>query len=407
MESFSKNKEKKFSTVGFNGARRRILIFSTAYHPFVGGAEIAIKEITDRIEDFEFDLITARMNKEVSKEEIIGKVAVCRVGFGYKIDKFLIPFFGLILALKKHKEKNYDIIWSLMASQASIGASFFKMLKPKSKLLLTIQEGDEESHLKRYVGGNKFLYKVLIQPWHKLVFKKADLIQTISIDLKNRALKNKVKCPVKVVPNGVDIKNFTKKFSNEELNSLRDSLGKKEGDKFIITTSRLTLKNGIDDLIKSLVYLPENIKLLVAGVGEDEKDLKNLVFEKGLENRIQFLGFIDHKELPKYLKISDVFSRPSLSEGLGNSFLEAMVIEIPVVATPVGGIPDFLMDKETGLFCKIKDPKSIAEKVELLINDFELRKNIINKAYEMILEKYDWDIISKDMQDKVFEKLLS
>jgi len=61
--------------------------------------------------------------------------------------------------------------------------------------------------------------------------------------------------------------------------------------------------------------------------------LKNLAEDIGVENRVMFLGQITHAAMPKYLKVSDIFVRPSLTEGLGNSFLEAMAAGIPVIAT--------------------------------------------------------------------------
>ncbi|MFH0846021.1 MAG: glycosyltransferase family 4 protein [Patescibacteria group bacterium] len=387
--------------------RKKILIFSTAYEPFMSGAEVAVKEITDRLgESCEFFMITARMDKNLSKKEKIGNINVFRVGFGFKnLDKFLLPFCGLWVALKNYKKENYQIVWSIMASQASIGASFFKILKPQVKLLLTLQEGDEEEYLKRYVGGSDFLYRFLIQPWHLLVFHKADLIQTISFDLKNRALKNEVVCPIEVIPNGVDIENFSQKYSVTELDSLAKSLGKEEDDIFLVHTGRFNYKNGLEDLIKSLIYLPLNIKLLLLGGGIDEEKLKEVVMERSLEKRVKFLGFINHQELPKYLRISDIFVRPSLSEGLGNSFLEAMVVKLAVIATPVGGIPDFLKDEETGLFCIVHNPESIAERVKKILADKKLKDYIVEKAYKMVIKKYDWNLIAVDM-GKIFDSLV-
>ena len=372
----------------------------------MSGAEIAVKEITDRLgADFDFEMITALVDRNLKREEVIGAIKVFRVGFGFKtLDKFLLPFWGLFLSLKRHKKENYDIVWSLMASQASIGASFLKIFKSEIKLFLTLQEGDEEHYLKRYVGGNDILYSIFIRPWHLLVFKKADYVQVISNDLKERALKNGVECPIGVIPNGVDIKNFSQDSSKEELENLKKNLGKKEEDIFIIHTGRLNYKNALDDLIKSLVYLPANIKLLLVGSGEEEEKLKGIVNERNLNERVKFIPFVDQKELPKYLKVSDIFIRPSLSEGLGNSFLEAMVVKIPIIATSVGGILDFLKDEETGLFCGVHNPESISEKVKKILSDVDLKNKLIKNAYKMVLKKYNWENIAKDMQ-KIFNKL--
>ena len=157
-------------------------------------------------------------------------------------------------------------------------------------------------------------------------------------------------------------------------------------------------------------YLPTNVKLLILGQGYQEEELKKQAVQLELNrapnhevladsNRVQFLGFIPHKNMPPYLQISDIFVRPSLSEGLGNSFLEAMAAGLPVIATPVGGIPDFLKDGETGLFCEVDNPQSIAQKVEKLLKDRESRDYIVRHASEMIREKYQWSMIAKKMQE--------
>jgi len=386
---------------------KRILIFSTAYFPFVGGAEIAVKEITDRINDGEFTLITARIDEKLPRVERIGRVKIYRVGPGFKLlDKFILPFAGFFKAINLNKRDNYDLIWSIMASQASIAAVLFKMLKPDKKLLLTLQEGDEEEYLKRYVFCNNFLFRTLIRPWHLLVFKRADYVTAISQSLKNRAIKNGVKVPIEIVPNAVKINHFSQKYSFSQLDDLKNRLGKKAGDIFLITTSRLVLKNAVDDVIKSLPLLPNNVKFIILGVGPDEKMLRNLTAELKVADRVRFLGRIDHQDLPKYLKISDIFIRPSLSEGLGNSFLEAMAAGIPVIGTPVGGIIDFLHDPSTGsrrastgLFCQVRNPNSIAEKVLLLVNDKLLREEIVSNAEALVDKFYDWDRIAEKMNN--------
>ena len=74
------------------------------YLPYIGGAEIAVKEITDRIKDFNFDLIAARLDKKNKKEEKIGNINVYRVGWGNILDKYLYPF----LAFKKAKEHHLE-----------------------------------------------------------------------------------------------------------------------------------------------------------------------------------------------------------------------------------------------------------------------------------------------------------
>ena len=246
----------------------------------------------------------------------------------------------------------------------------------------------------------------------KKIFIKADLIQTISNYLGDFARSMGYMGKIEVVPNAVDTKFFSQEYSKEELDSLKTKLHKKENDVFLITTSRLVVKNAVDDVIKSLEFLPENVKFLILGQGYEEASLKKLVHSHDLDNRVKFLGFVEHKEMPKYLKISDIFIRPSLSEGFGNSFVEAMATRIPVIATPVGGIIDFLFDPDrnpdrepTGLFVKTKDPRGIAKQVARLLENPALRQQIIISAQKMVVEKYDWNIIAPTMKERVFNQI--
>jgi len=381
---------------------KKILIFSTAYFPFVGGAEVAVKEITDRLGKefsaqggpvFGWDMITAQIDRKLPKEEKIGNVNVYRIGIGISwFDKYYLAFCGHRLINKLHKKNNYDFIWSIMASYGGFAALNFKSKNKQVPFLLTLQEGDDPEYIKKRVGFMKNRFKK--------IFQSADYIQCISNFLASWAKEQGAECPIEVIPNGVDIEKFQDTNSKIQIPKL------KEEDKILITTSRLVKKNAISDVIRSLEYLSDNIKFLVLGIGDDLEKLKNLVKEINVEGRVFFLGKISHDELPKYLHISDVFIRPSLSEGLGNSFLEAMAAGLPVIGTEVGGIPDFLKDGETGLFCEVSNPKSIAEKVELMLNNDELRKKIIENGKKIVEEKYGWEKLANDIKN-IFNKLNS
>ena len=167
--------------------------------------------------------------------------------------------------------------------------------------------------------------------------------------------------------------------------------------------SRLVKKNGVEDIIKAAQDL--RFKLLIIGKGEQEEYLKDLTKKLNLEDNVLFLGEVSHKDLPQYLWISDVFVRPSLSEGLGNAFLEAMAAGVPAIGTKVGGIPDFLREGETGLFCEVQNPKSITEKIKTLLKDENLRLRLIENGRKLVEEKYSWDFIALEMKN-IFDKLI-
>ncbi|PCI30388.1 hypothetical protein COB55_00265 [Candidatus Wolfebacteria bacterium] len=384
---------------------KKILIFSTNYLPNIGGAEIAVKHITDKLgaettngnREYHFDMIVPRIDGGLARKEDIGVVTIHRVGMGINLDKFLVPFLGYFKAVELHRINKYDTVWSIMASQASIAAAFFKMSYKNVPLVLTLQEGDEEDHLKRYVGGNTFLYNLLIRPWHNLVFKKADLITAISNYLKTRALEKDVEASIKVIPNGVDIELFSQTITPEQKSTIASKLGKREDDKFLITTSRLVKKNSVKDIIDSLVFLPEEIKLVVIGGGAEYSSLRERAHDKKVAERVQFLGPLDQTEVARFLSVGDVFVRTPISEGFGNVFVEAMAAGLPVVATNVGGISDFLENEKTGLFVDVENPEDIAEKVKILLKDNRLRKRLITAGQKLVKERYDWSIVAKEM----------
>lgn len=400
---------------------KRILIFSLAYYPkHVGGAEVAIKEITDRIDpqEIKFDMVCLRFDSTLPKMETIGNVTVHRIGFTTKnptmsdikkfplhLNKFLFQFLAAWKAHQLHKKNHYDGIWAMMAHSCGVPAALFKIFNSKVPYLLTLQEGDPPEYIEKKMRP--------LYPLFKRAFTKADFVQTISTFLANWARKMGYQGPLEVVPNAVNTKHFSQTYPQEELYALKQKLGKSSNDIFIITTSRLVPKNGIGDVIEALRLLSENFKFLILGIGPLEDELNLKVKSLKLETRVIFLGHIDHKEMPKYLKVSDIFTRPSLSEGMGNSFVEAMAAGLPIVATQEGGIADFLFDPDrnrdkapTGLAVNPHDPEELARQFKRLADEAPLREKIIKNARDLAFAKYEWDLIARDMNEKVFHNLL-
>ncbi|MDO8430633.1 MAG: glycosyltransferase, partial [Candidatus Taylorbacteria bacterium] len=340
---------------------RKILIFSLTYYPdFIGGAEVAIKEITDRIspQEIEFDMVTLG-SKAVER---IGNINVYRVGKLNLLNKLLFPISGTFKMISLLRKRKYDAFWAMMVTYSSGCAYIVNILRllcclKKIPIILSLQEGDSQEHIARNWLG------LIALSW-KLALKRTKHVTALSNYLMEEAKRYGYNGLITIVPNGVDLNLFSQKKSQNELDILKHKFGKRANDIFLITTSRLVEKNAVGDIIDSLSYLPENVKLLILGTGKLENILKNQVEKLKLRERVEFLEYIPHSEMPQYLHISDIFIRPSLSEGFGNSYIEAMGAGIPVIATPVGGIVDFLKDGETGLFCEVRNPRSIAQKVE-------------------------------------------
>ena len=367
---------------------KHILVFSTAYFPLVGGAEVAMKEITDRITDIRFDLVCAKIRPGLPSIEHIGNITVHRAGFGHPVDKLLLPIFGTFRALRLEKP---DAVWSLMASFGGFASLTYAWLRPSTKLLLTLQEGDPLEHYDRRTGLLGFL--------HRMIFRRADAVTAISHFLAHWSKKMGFGGMPEVVPNGVDIKRFADSGAQAGRMEVRTQYGFADSDVVLITASRLSHKNGVDDLIRALTHLPLSYKTLIAGEGEDAQKLKALVAEHHLEQRVIFAGSISRRDLPAALTAGDIFVRASRSEGLGIAFLEAMAVGLPVIGTPVGGIPDFLIDGETGVFCQPNDPASIATAAERIISDPALRAHLIRNGERLVREQHDWDGIAARMRE--------
>ncbi|MDO8573068.1 MAG: glycosyltransferase family 4 protein [bacterium] len=401
---------------------KKILIFSLAYYPkHVGGAEVAVKEITDRIDpkEIEFHMVTLRFDSTLPKTETIGNVTVHRIGFTSKnptmvdikkfplhLNKFLFQFLAAWKAGSLHKKYHYDGIWAMMAHSCAVPAGIFKTHHLSIPYALTLQEGDPIDHIKRTMLP---LYPLFVRG-----FKKADVMQTISTFLARWGEEMGFKGQIHIIPNGVNTKHFSQDYTKEELDTLKQGLGKKINETWLIHTGRYVTKNGLDDIIRALPMLPENVHLFMIGDGPQEQTYKDLAESLKVSKRMHFHPYVPVDKIPKYLKACDIFIRPSLSEGMGNSFIEAMAAGIPVIATQEGGITDFLFDpdrnpdkKPTGFAVNPHDPEGIARQVKRFLEDKKLRDEIIKNARELAFAKYDWDKIAVDMQEKVFKPLLT
>src|SRR6266404_2362231 len=173
-----------------------IIIFSTAYLPFLGGAETAIKGITENIDAFHFILLTSRFRKSLPKFERSGNLIIYRLGFGSALDKYFLPFFSFFkfLAIRKNLAGSI-IFWGMLASYGSIGALFLKLFFNKILFLLSVQEGNREWERNHF--------------WWKVILSKTNFVTALSSFLLNEVRKFGFRDNASIIPNGVDINKFS------------------------------------------------------------------------------------------------------------------------------------------------------------------------------------------------------
>jgi glycosyltransferase involved in cell wall biosynthesis len=391
---------------------KRILIFSLAYYPSnVSGAETAIKDITDRIEpaDIEFHLVTLLFDKTAPREERIGNVQVYRVGFGgVYLSKILFIPLAALKARSLYAKLRFDAVWAMMTYML-LPVMLAKTLGVRAPHILSLQDGDPYE---------KVFERWFILPFTPILnygFRTAAIVQVISSYLADWPSRRGYKGIIELIYDGAnprDLKEGT--VSTEEVAELKQKLGMKPENVYLINTARLVYQKGNDDVIRALPLLPENVHFLLVGGGPDEEMLKGLVKELDVENRVIFTGQVDRSEVTKYRKAGDIFICPSRSEGLGHAMLSAMASRLPVVTTQEGGLAEFIFDAKhnpdkpvTAWVVDKNNSEQIAYAVKDIIAHPEKVVEVTKTAREMVLERFDWDKIALQMREKVFNAVLS
>jgi glycosyltransferase involved in cell wall biosynthesis len=390
---------------------KRILIFSLAYYPsHVSGAEIAIREITDRIDptDITFDLITLLFDSTQPRTETIGNVTVHRVGMGTAyLSKILFTPLAALAARRLHHSTPFDGVWAMMTYML-FPTILARLLGVRVPYALTLQDGDTYE---------KVFERWFIAPLTPILdygFRHATVIQAISYYLATWPRLRDTSVPVEIIHNGGNPADFTEDSVSEiELLRMRVDLGIAKTDVLLGNTARLVPQKGWEDIIRALVLLPIHVKLLVVGSGPDEDVYRTLVRALKLEHRVIFVGQVERVLVTKYRRMLDIFVMPSRSEGLGNAGLSAMASRKPVIATQVGGLADFVFDQihnpdraPTAWVVAPNSPTEIAAAVTAIITHPEQEEEVTNNAYDMVSEHFRWDSIAHTIREKVFARIV-
>lgn len=189
---------------------------------------------------------------------------------------------------------------------------------------------------------------------------------------------------ISILPNSVDVP--THLTGNEDHRQVNGSVLK------IIYIGRLDKNKGIKEILLALRSLDSRIKyhFYVAGAGPDYKTFVTECHEKLGEN-FTYVGILDHITKILFFQAADIFLLPSYFEGLPNALLEAMAYGVVPIVTPVGSIPEVVVNEKNGLFVPVKDIPAIAEKIGLLYYDRILLKQLRIASNETIKESYSID----------------
>jgi len=166
-----------------------------------------------------------------------------------------------------------------------------------------------------------------------------------------------------------------------ELNEYQD-------ENTVLFAGRIYKEKGLDYLIKAMQYINVSFKLLVVGKGRELNNCKKLACKMGLEDKIKFVGW--EFDCGEYYRKASVVVIPSIwPEPYGIVGIEAMSYAKPVVAFNVGGIPEWLQDKQTGFLVRPYDIKEMAAKIELLLRDKTLAMRMGQQGRIMAEERFN------------------
>lgn len=203
----------------------------------------------------------------------------------------------------------------------------------------------------------------------------------------------------RIIPNGVDIHRFNP--HNEKVEWLVNDHSKK-----ILFVGRIEPRKGLKYLLLALnevVKFISDIKLIVVGDGPF-KVLYDQYITNEIADKVVFVGKVGYSELPKFYVSCDVFVSPATgNESFGIVLLEAMASKIPVIASDIEGYKQVVKNEVNGILFERENYKDLADKIIGLLRNKNLANKLVETAYDIVLQKYSWEAVSKEIENYYYE----
>ncbi len=244
------------------------------------------------------------------------------------------------------------------------------------------------------IGIKGYYYEKIKRKISERLFKNIDLFITPSIKLKKDLMKTGI-LNIRNIYTGIKLLEYSKLIEGNNL----------------LYVGRLSKEKGVKYLLKAMIDITKKIPtvhLNITGSGPEKENLEELIKELKLEKKVSFIGQVPNKEIEWYYKISNILIVPSICEEVFPLVgIEAMSVGRPVIASRVGGIPEWLDDGKTGFLVDPGNPPQIAEKVIQLFTNrklmekmgengrkkaeqFDIKNHIkkIETIYQEVIDKY-------------------
>ena len=363
----------------------KILEVNKAYYPHIGGIETIIRQYSEalgRLDGADVKVLVCRDSRGKTVREKMCGVDVTRAGS-------LGTYFSCPLSL------SFIRYFRRMAKKSDVVHIHVPFPLADAALLLSGYKGKVVVSWHSDIVKQKKLM-LFYKPFMRYLLKRADLILAATEGHVKHSLylpEFKEKC--RVLPYGIEPAEY---LTVPRRPVLTERASDRSSVK-VFFTGRLVYYKGVDVLLKAFTMV-KGCELFIAGNGELGDSLKKFAEEKGLGEKVHFLGFLPDEELRQAYADCDIFVLPSVapSEAFGIVQLEAMVYGKPVINTALpSGVPFVSLNGKTGLTVKPSSPKALADAINRLAEDRELRERLGKAAAERVQKDFN--------EEKILERL--
>jgi glycogen(starch) synthase len=340
----------------------RILLWSELYWPYIGGAEIFAANLMSslRREGIEFLVITSHHDRQLPDEEVHDGITIRRLPFRSAIAGRDAASF--VRALKETSAIKRDFAPDLIHMNA-IGPSALFHLRTKSSapLLVTLQQQVLDSQ----TAGEGTLLGQVIDAADWVVGVSQAVLEQL------RAAHPKIAERSSRIYNGVEAPTLAPAPLPERLH--------------VLCLGRLVPAKGFDVAIRAMAHI--DARFTIAGDGAARDELMSLANELGVD--VNFTGWIEPADVPRLINEASVVVMPSRREGMPVVAIQAALMARPIVATAAGGLPEVVLDDESGILVPAEDPVALAHAIERLA-DRELATRLGQRGRQHALTELEW-----------------
>lgn len=313
-------------------------------------------------------------------------------------------------------QRDYDIL-QVQSNMALIKLKHYDMVKiPIVSTLHGTWVGERSTVQYRNLSSNVESINDLAIKWfsrfldkyedYAIKYSNAVVIGALSEcrDVSKRGVHNQYN-RIERIHHGVDTKTFSPEKSDQ---AYKSKYKIPEDYQVILHVGRLAARKGVKEVLLAFRKVLDNypkVKLLIVGAGPLKTKLGKLTRKLKLENDVIFIGTVPFGDLVKFYASCDFFVMHSYWEGFGMTPQEALASGLPVVSSKAGGIPEFVIDNETGFLVEVGDVEGMADRVLKILNNPELCKKMSENARKLMVDEYDWgDMVDKYL--KLYEQVL-